>query len=61
MTETGISKIMQSLGRYYVQHVNFHYQRTGTLWEGRYRATLLDSERYLLTCYRHFDQNPVGS
>ncbi len=59
MTGTGISKVMQSLGRCYVQHVNFNYQRTGTLWEGRYRATLLDSERYLLCCQRYIELNPV--
>ena len=57
MTETGISKVMQSLGRRYVQHVNFNYQRTGTLWEGRYRATLLDSERYLLRFQRYIELN----
>jgi putative transposase len=59
MTETGIGKVMQSLGRSYVQYVNFRHRRTGTLWEGRYRATLLDSERYLLTCHRYIELNPV--
>ncbi len=58
-TENGISKVMQSLGRYYVQYFNYQYQRTGTLWEGRYKATLLDSERYLLTCSRYIELNPV--
>ncbi len=42
-----------------MQHANFNYQRTGTLWEGRYRATLLDSERYLLCCQRYIELNPV--
>ena len=56
---TGLPKTMQSLGRRYVQYVNTTYQRTGTLWEGRYRATLVDSERYLLTCYRYIELNPV--
>ena len=42
-TEDGIGKVMQSLGRYYVQYFNYSYQHTGTLWEGRYRATLIDS------------------
>lgn len=59
MTETGISKVMQSLGRCYVQRVNFNHRRTGTLWEGRYRATLPDSERYLLRCYRYIELNPI--
>ena len=54
-----ISKLMQSLGRYYVQYFNKKYMRTGTLWEGRYKATLLDSETYLLTCYRYIELNPV--
>ena len=59
MVDTGISKVMQSLGRRYVQHVNCNYRRTGTLWEGRYRATLIDSAGYLLTCSRYIELNPV--
>jgi putative transposase len=55
----GISKVMQTVGRYYVQYFNFKYQRTGTLWEGRYKATLLDSESYLLMCSRYIELNPV--
>ena len=47
----GIAKTMQSLGRRYVVCVSQTYQRTGTLREGRYKAALVDSERYLLTCY----------
>jgi len=58
-TAQGISKVMQSVGRYYVQYFNHQYQRTGTLWEGRYKSTLLDSENYLLTCYRYIELNPV--
>ncbi len=58
-TKIGISKAMQSLGRYYVQYFNYTYQRTGTLWEGRYKASLIDSEGYLLTCYRYIELNPV--
>jgi REP-associated tyrosine transposase len=58
-TENGISKVMQSLGRNYVQYFNYRYQRTGTLWEGRYKATLLDSERYLLACSLYIELNPV--
>jgi len=54
-----ISKVMQSIGRYYVQYFNHQYKRTGTLWEGRYKSTLLDSENYLLTCYRYIALNPV--
>jgi len=55
----GISKVMQSVGRYYVQYFNYRYKRTGTLWEGRYKATLLDSDAYLLTCSRYIELNPV--
>ena len=58
-TEIGLGKVMQSLGRYYVQYYNYTYKRTGTLWEGRYKATLLDTERYLFTCYRYIELNPV--
>ena len=57
--ELGLSKAMQMMGRYYVQYYNYCYQRTGTLWEGRYKATLIDSETYLLTCMRYIELNPV--
>ncbi len=57
--ENGIGKMMQGLGRYYVQYFNACYHRTGTLWEGRYRATIIDSEHYLLTCMRYIELNPV--
>lgn len=55
----GIAKMMQGLGRYYVQYFNHCYQRTGTLWEGRYKATLIDTEQYLFTCMRYIELNPV--
>ena len=58
-TEDSIPKTLQSVGRRYVQYFNYHYERTGTLWEGRYKATLIDSERYLLTCMRYIELNPV--
>lgn len=57
--EVGIGKVMQSVGRRYVRHFNLIHRRTGTLWEGRYKATLVDTERYLLTCYRYIELNPV--
>ncbi len=57
--QQGISKMIQMLGRYYVQYFNGNYNRTGTLWEGRYKAALIDSEAYLLTCYRYIELNPV--
>lgn len=55
----GISRLMQSVGRRYVQYINYSYKRTGTLWEGRHKANLIQSERYLLTCYRYLELNPV--
>jgi putative transposase len=58
-SQNGIAKAIQMLGRYYVQYFNYTYKRTGTLWEGRYKATLVDSENYLLTCYRYIELNPV--
>ncbi len=58
-TKDGIGKVIQMIGRYYVQYFNSTYERTGTLFEGRYKATLIDSEHYLLTCYRYIELNPV--
>ena len=55
----GVSRMMQLLGRQYVGYVNARYRRTGTLWEGRYKSCLVDTDRYLLTCYRYIELNPV--
>jgi putative transposase len=57
--EEAVGKVMQTLGRRYVRHINHTYQRTGTLWEGRYKSSLIDSEHYLLTCHRYIELNPV--
>lgn len=57
--QQGVSRMMQSLGRKYVQYFNFTYGRTGTLWEGRYKSTLVDADNYLLTVYRYIELNPV--
>ncbi|MEK6749130.1 MAG: transposase [Pseudomonadota bacterium] len=57
--EDGIGKVIQSVGRRYVQYFNYLQKRTGTLWEGRYKSTLIDSEKYLLTCSRYIELNPV--
>lgn len=57
--EGAISKMMQSLGRMYVRHYNYTYQRSGTLWEGRYKSSLIQSEIYLLELYRYIELNPV--
>jgi len=55
----GISKLMQALGRKYVQYYNFKYKRSGTLWEGRFKSCLVQSDRYVLACYRYIELNPV--
>ena len=52
-------KTMQSIGRRYAQYFNKHYGRSGALWEGRYKAALVDTEHYLLSCYRYIELNPV--
>jgi putative transposase len=53
------ARMMQALGRNYVRHFNERHGRTGTLWEGRYRSSLIDSERYFLQCSRYIEANPV--
>lgn len=55
----GIPSMMQSLGRRYVQFVNHRYRRSGTLWAGRYKSSLIDSDSYLLTCYRYVESRPI--
>lgn len=54
-----ISRLMQKLGRGYVGQFNTRHRRTGTLWEGRYKACLVDNEGYVLRCHRYIDLNPV--
>jgi putative transposase len=49
----------QSVGRRYAQYFNRTYHRSGSLWEGRYKSALVDTERYLLACYRYIELNPV--
>ncbi|MEA3303835.1 MAG: transposase [Pseudomonadota bacterium] len=55
----GITHMMQDLGRKFVRYINDTYRRTGSLWEGRFKASLVDSESYLLTCMRYIEMNPV--
>jgi putative transposase len=57
--ETGISQVMQHVGRMYVLYINRTYRRTGTLWEGRHKASLVNAAEYLLTCYRYIELTPV--
>ena len=58
-TDDGLPKWMQAVGRSYVRYFNARHHRTGTLWEGRYRSNLIESERYLLACMVYIDLNPV--
>jgi putative transposase len=57
----GISRLMQHLARLYVLYINKTYGRSGTLWEGRHKASLVQADRYLLTCYRYIELNPVAA
>lgn len=54
-----VGSLMQSLGRRYVRYFNDRHARSGTLWEGRYRSTVIEPARYLLACYRYVELNPV--
>lgn len=55
----GISRMMQYVGRRYVPYINTHYGTSGSLWEGRYKASLVQEQGYLLTCMRYIELNPV--
>lgn len=57
--DQALPKMMQAVGRSYVQVFNKVHGRTGTLWEGRYRSTLIQTDRYLLACMAYIDLNPV--
>jgi putative transposase len=54
-----VSRMMQRLGRRYVAGFNRRYGRTGTLWEGRFKSSLVDSQRYLFACHRYVEMNPL--
>lgn len=57
--ECGVSRMMQYLGRHYVQYVNKTYRRSGTLWEHRFHASVVETDAYLLALYRYIELNPV--
>jgi putative transposase len=57
--EVAVSKMMQSIGRMYVRYYNDTYQRSGTLWEGRFKSSLIQTEKYLLELHRYIELNPV--
>ncbi|MDQ3058092.1 MAG: transposase [Pseudomonadota bacterium] len=58
-TAEGLPQMMQAVGRRYVRYFNDRQARSGTLWEGRYRSTLIEAKRYLLACMVYIDLNPV--
>jgi putative transposase len=58
-TATGLPSLMQAVGQRYVRYFNQAQGRSGTLWEGRYRSTLIQADRYLLACMVYLDLNPV--
>lgn len=55
----GITRMMQYVGRHYVPYINYTYGTSGSIWEGRYKASLIHDEEYLLTCMRYIELNPV--
>ena len=57
--DAAISNMMQSVGRRYVRYFNREYRRSGTLWEGRFKSSLVQAEMYLLQCQRYIELNPV--
>ena len=54
-----VPRLVISLGRRYVQYINSTYRRTGTLWDSRYKSSLIEAETYLLQCMRYIELNPV--
>ena len=56
---TSLSRLMQFLGRLYVRYFNYTYSRSGTLFEGRFKTCIVQENRYLLTCMRYIELNPV--
>lgn len=58
-SDKALPQLMQAVGRRYVRYFNDAQSRSGTLWEGRYKSTLIQAERYLLACMVYIDLNPV--
>lgn len=55
----GVSRLMMGIGRNYVRYFNDIHERTGTLWEGRFKSSLVLSAEYCMACYRYIEMNPV--
>lgn len=60
-TAEGLAQMMQRVGRYYVPWYNAKYRRTGSLFQGRFKTSLIDAERYFMVCSRYIESNPVRS
>jgi len=60
-TLDGISQLMKGVGQRYVTYINKLEKRTGTLWDGRYKASLVEDGHYLLACMRYIEMTPVRS
>jgi putative transposase len=58
-SEQALANLMQAVGRRYTQSYNYFHKHTGTVWEGRYKSTVVQSDRYLLACMAYIDLNPV--
>lgn len=58
-SEKSLSKTLQIVSARYARYINKKYRRTGSLWEGRHRSSLVDSEEYFFTCMRYIEMNPV--
>jgi len=54
-----VGRLFQGLGRHYVRYINMTYQRHGSLWEGRYKCNVIESQAYFLRCMRYIELNPV--
>ena len=54
-----VPSVIMSVGREYVQHINRTYGRTGTLWDSRYKSSVVQAQTYLLLCQRYIELNPV--
>lgn len=59
--KNSISLMFQSIGRLYVTYINKTYNRTGTLWEGRHKGNIIDTENYFMICMKYIELNPVRS
>ena len=59
MSGASVPRLVMNVGRRYVQYINRTYRRTGTLWDSRYKSSLVEADRYLLSCMRYIELNPV--